>query len=127
MTSKAEASLICKSFGANLVPDRAPDVGLLTVLKKRADDATLSLAFTDATLRDPRSLAGVVLTAEKPLGGGRVGRQGRRALFGERAASGPPLPAPTRPPLPTLPLAHPQAASRARCPTSPRAATRWAA
>lgn len=35
MTSKAEASFVCKSFGANLLPDKAPEVGVKTVLKKK--------------------------------------------------------------------------------------------
>lgn len=139
MTSKAEASFVCKSFGANLLPDKAPEVGVKTVLKKKQvrrgrgagqpslgqlagqsmastrdggcvpgrprsmvpsarstvapcllclwprashvarsanrpppaaaqGDATLSLELNDATLRDPKSLKGVALVAEKPLG-----------------------------------------------------------
>lgn len=35
MTSKAEASFVCKSFGANLLPEKAPEVGIKTVLKKK--------------------------------------------------------------------------------------------
>lgn len=35
MTSKAEASFVCKSFGGNLLPDKAPQVGMKTVLKKK--------------------------------------------------------------------------------------------
>ena len=69
MTSKAEAALIVRSFGANLLPAANPDVGINTVLKKKAGDATLSLQFTDATLRSPKSRAGLVVAAEKPLGG----------------------------------------------------------
>ena len=69
MTSKAEASFVCKSFGSNLLPSGTPEVGISTVLKKKQGDATLSLQFNDATLRDPKSAKGVVLTAEKPLGG----------------------------------------------------------
>ncbi|PRW59190.1 outer envelope pore chloroplastic [Chlorella sorokiniana] len=73
MTSKAEASFVCKSFGANLLPDKAPEVGVKTVLKKKQGDATLSLELNDATLRDPKSLKGLALVAEKPLGSGVKG------------------------------------------------------
>ena len=69
-TSKAEASLVVKSFGSNMLPTGAPTVGVSTLLKKKEGDTTLSLQFNDATLRDPKSGRGVVLTAEKPLGGG---------------------------------------------------------
>lgn len=71
MTSKAEATLVCKSFdGPCFLPNKKPDMGIKTVLKKKAGDATLSLEFNDATLRDPKSLKGLALVAEKPLGGG---------------------------------------------------------
>ena len=68
MTSKAEALFTFKSFGSNGLPSEAPVVGISTV--KRQGDATLSLQLNDSTLRDPKSLKGVVLAAEKPLGGG---------------------------------------------------------
>ena len=72
MTSKVEASFVCKSFGPNLLPSASPTVGIVTVLKKQAGDATLSLQFTDATLRDTKSAAGVVVSAEKRLAGAPV-------------------------------------------------------
>ncbi|EFN57639.1 expressed protein [Chlorella variabilis] len=73
MTSKAEALFTFKSFGSNGLPSEAPVVGISTVLKKRQGDATLSLQLNDSTLRDPKSLKGVVLAAEKPLGAGVKG------------------------------------------------------
>jgi hypothetical protein len=70
MTSKAEALFTFRSFGFDFLPNEPPTVGIATVLKKKRGDATLSLAFTDATLKDPKSFKGVVVAAEKPLGGG---------------------------------------------------------
>jgi hypothetical protein len=67
MTSKAEAIFTCKRFNSNLLPNDKPDVGINTVLKKRQGDATLSLQFSDASLRDPKSGKGLILAAEKPL------------------------------------------------------------
>ena len=74
MTSKAEASFAFMSLGSNLLPTAAPKVGVVTTLKKKLDDATLSLTFTEASLRDPKAASGIVVSAEKPLGGeGRPG------------------------------------------------------
>ena len=95
---------MCKSFGSNLLPNGGPEVGVSTVLKKRQGDATLSLQFNDATLRDPKSAKGVVLTAEKPLGGGWVhgwvgagevraaGRKCRQRKQAQEGARGGPTP-----------------------------------
>ena len=69
MVSKAEASFVFTSLGSNLLPTAAPSVGVVTTLKKKLDDATLSLTFTEASLRDPKAAAGIVVSAEKPLGG----------------------------------------------------------
>jgi hypothetical protein len=80
MTSKAEASFVCKSFGSNLLPNDSPEVGISAVFKKKQRDATLGLQLNDATLRDPKSAKGVVLSLEKPLGGGC-----RRGCVGTRA------------------------------------------
>lgn len=131
MTSKAEASLICKSFGRNGLPDKQPDVAVATLLKKRSGDATLTLAFTDASLRDPQSLKGVVLTAEKPLGCEHMGLGGE-GVNGMGAAgplAHPPHSSPLLPPTPPLRHLpthhHHQRASRVRCPTSRSARMRW--
>jgi hypothetical protein len=69
MTSKAEALFVCKSFDSNLLPNASPEVAVATLLKKKQGDATFSLQFSDATLRDPRSGKGLVVAAEKPLAG----------------------------------------------------------
>ncbi len=85
MTSKAEAALTFKGFGSKLVPSEVTGPGVNVQLKKRAEDFLLTLAFNDATLRDPKAANGLVLSAERKLGSERcmgVGRwEGGRTLI----------------------------------------------
>ena len=106
MTSKAEATFVCKSFGSNLLPAEAPQVGVVTNLKKKNGDALFTLTFNDATLRDPKSGKGAVLSVEKPLGGEPAGGGGsmRQSAVMVRADSGcaaciRPMPCPCAAPL----------------------------
>ncbi|KAL4444918.1 hypothetical protein ABPG77_003968 [Micractinium sp. CCAP 211/92] len=73
MTSKAEAALTFKGFGSKLVPSEVTGPGVNVQLKKRAEDFLLTLAFNDATLRDPKAANGLVLSAERKLGSGVKG------------------------------------------------------
>jgi hypothetical protein len=50
-------------------PPADTDVGIATVLKKRVGDTTLSFAFTDASLKDPKAGQGIILGAEATLKG----------------------------------------------------------
>lgn len=43
---------------------------IATSLRKKVDDTTFTLAFTDSSLREPKLGKGVVLGLEKPLAGG---------------------------------------------------------
>jgi hypothetical protein len=72
MSSSAGATFSFKNFAA-AVPPASADVGLATAFKKKSGDATFTFAFTDATVRDPASGKGAILTAEKPLGDGVKG------------------------------------------------------
>jgi hypothetical protein len=74
--SASTASITFKDFsGAKLLlPPKDAELGVSTTLRRRLDDATLALTFTEASLREPTSGRGVVLAAEKPLADGVVGR-----------------------------------------------------
>ena len=66
--SAAVATFSFKNIQANLPPADV-DVGFATSIKKKYGDVTLSLSFTDATLKSPSSGQGIVVTADKPVGG----------------------------------------------------------
>lgn len=66
--SAAVATFSFKNIQANLPPADV-DVGFATSIKKKFDDVTLSLSFTDATLKTPSSGQGIIISADKPVGG----------------------------------------------------------
>lgn len=81
MTSRAEASFVCKSFSSNGLPHEWGAPAIRMVLKKKSGDATLALEVTEDTLRDPQTMKGLLLSAEKPLGcEHRHGMAGRAGL-----------------------------------------------
>lgn len=67
-SSSATAAFTFKNFKKALPPVDA-DVGITTILKKKRDDLTFSLQFSDASLKDPKGGQGILISAEKPLGG----------------------------------------------------------
>lgn len=73
MTSKAEATFTCKSFGSNLLPKDAPEVKVVTQFKKKNGDSLFTLQLNDDTLRGPQSMKGVVLSVEQKMKGGVKG------------------------------------------------------
>ena len=66
MPSTAAATFSFKNFAGALPPADA-DVGIATVLRKQQGDATFAFAFTDASLKDPKSGQGMLVSVDKPL------------------------------------------------------------
>jgi len=69
--STAAATFTLKNFNGAL-PSGTPDVGIISILKKQQGDTTFTFAFSDASLRDPKTLTGMTVGVEKPLGGTKV-------------------------------------------------------
>ena len=68
MSSSAVATFNFTNLKGAL-PPADTDVGIFSVLKKRVGDTTLSFAFSDASLKDPRAGQGIILGAEATLKG----------------------------------------------------------
>jgi len=71
MSSAAVATFNFTNFTARALPPTDTDVGIHSVLRKRVGDTTLSFAFSDASLKDPKGGQGIILGAEANLKGGR--------------------------------------------------------
>ena len=69
MASQSAATFTLKNFAGAKMPPADADVGVSTTLRKRYQDTMFAVTFTDASLKDPQSGQGVLLVAEKPLGG----------------------------------------------------------
>jgi hypothetical protein len=68
MSSAATATFNFTNLKGAL-PPADTDVGIHSILRKKVGDTTLSFAFTDASLKDPKAGQGIILGAEATLKG----------------------------------------------------------
>jgi hypothetical protein len=69
MSSQATATFNFSNLKLGSLPPADTDVGIITVLKKKVGDSTLSFTFSDASLKDPKAGQGILLGAEATLKG----------------------------------------------------------